>query len=145
VTPRGKTAVLLKVGLPTVASNGVRSHKMGKGVTLSVDGLFIKKNVDLYITGSNAQLLSGELATLLTGRYIEISILPFSYSEYSTAVLEKSPNLTKEDILANFICLKIWSIWNCSDAIGMSTLEKREILRWILLQLTRKGIFLTIR
>ncbi|GHU54503.1 hypothetical protein FACS189442_0820 [Spirochaetia bacterium] len=47
-----------------------------------VDGLFIKKNVDLYITGSNAFLLSGELATLLTGRYIEISILPFSFDEY---------------------------------------------------------------
>jgi predicted AAA+ superfamily ATPase len=47
-----------------------------------VDGLFIKKNVDLYITGSNAYLLSGELATLLTGRYIEISILPFSFEEY---------------------------------------------------------------
>jgi predicted AAA+ superfamily ATPase len=47
-----------------------------------VDGLFIKKNVDLYITGSNAYLLSGELATLLTGRYIETEILPFSYIEY---------------------------------------------------------------
>ena len=46
------------------------------------DGLFIKKNVDLYITGSNAYLLSGELATLLTGRYIETEILPFSYIEY---------------------------------------------------------------
>ncbi|GHU50536.1 ATPase [Clostridia bacterium] len=68
-----------------------------------VDGLFIKKNVDLYITGSNAELLSGELATLLTGRYIEISILPFSYREYRTSVMENSPNLTKEDTLANFI------------------------------------------
>ncbi|MDR0892362.1 MAG: ATP-binding protein [Mediterranea sp.] len=46
------------------------------------DSLFIKENVDLYITGSNAYLLSGELATLLTGRYIEISILPFSFAEY---------------------------------------------------------------
>ena len=42
-----------------------------------VDGLFASKNVDVYITGSNAFLLSGELATLLSGRYIEISILPF--------------------------------------------------------------------
>jgi hypothetical protein len=41
-----------------------------------VDGLFIKENCDVYITGSNAYLLSGELATLLTGRYIETSILP---------------------------------------------------------------------
>jgi predicted AAA+ superfamily ATPase len=47
-----------------------------------VDSLFIKKNCDVYITGSNAYLLSGELATLLTGRYIETEILPFSYAEY---------------------------------------------------------------
>jgi predicted AAA+ superfamily ATPase len=47
-----------------------------------VDGLFVTPNVDVYITGSNANLLSSELATLLSGRYIEISILPFSFSEY---------------------------------------------------------------
>ena len=47
-----------------------------------VDGLFASKNTDIYITGSNAYLLSGELATLLSGRYIEISILPFSFAEY---------------------------------------------------------------
>lgn len=50
-----------------------------------VDGLFASKNVDVYITGSNAFLLSSELATLLSGRYIEISILPFSFNEYLTA------------------------------------------------------------
>ena len=47
-----------------------------------VDGLFVTPNVDVYITGSNAYLLSSELATLLSGRYIEISILPFSFAEY---------------------------------------------------------------
>lgn len=47
-----------------------------------VDGLYVSENVDVYITGSNAYLLSSELATLLSGRYIEISILPFSFSEY---------------------------------------------------------------
>jgi predicted AAA+ superfamily ATPase len=50
-----------------------------------VDGLFASENVDVYITGSNAFLLSSELATLLSGRYIEISILPFSFHEYLTA------------------------------------------------------------
>jgi len=50
-----------------------------------VDGLFVKPNIDVYITGSNAFLLSGELATLLSGRYIEISILPFSFKEYLLA------------------------------------------------------------
>jgi len=50
----------------------------------AVDGLFIKKRVDLYITGSNAHILSGELATLLSGRYVEINMLPLSFSEYLT-------------------------------------------------------------
>ena len=47
-----------------------------------VDGLHASKNTDVYIKGSNANLLSSELATLLSGRYIEISILPFSFAEY---------------------------------------------------------------
>jgi hypothetical protein len=49
-----------------------------------VDGLFASKNIDVYITGSNAFLLSSELATLLSGRFIEISILPLSFHEYLT-------------------------------------------------------------
>lgn len=48
----------------------------------TVDGLFIKKNVDLYITGSNSYMLSGELATYLTGRYMQIHMLPLSFKEY---------------------------------------------------------------
>lgn len=48
----------------------------------TVDALYIKKNVDVYITGSNAYLLSGELSTLLSGRYIEIKVLPLSFKEY---------------------------------------------------------------
>ena len=50
------------------------------------DSLYIKKNVDLYITGSNSKLLSGELATLLSGRYVEIKMLPLSFKEYISVV-----------------------------------------------------------
>ena len=68
-----------------------------------VDSLYIKPNVDVYITGSNAYMLSGELATLLTGRYVEINLLPLQFSEYYNFILSKSPNLSKNEILANFI------------------------------------------
>ena len=51
----------------------------------AVDSLYIKKNCDVYITGSNAHLLSGELATLLSGRYVEIKMLPLSFKEYVSA------------------------------------------------------------
>ena len=48
-----------------------------------VDSLYVKPNVDIYITGSNAYTLSGDLATLLTGRYVEIKMLPLSLKEFS--------------------------------------------------------------
>lgn len=47
-----------------------------------VDSLYVKKGTDIYITGSNAYMLSGDLATLLSGRYVEISMLPLSFAEY---------------------------------------------------------------
>lgn len=51
----------------------------------AVDGLALRDDIDLYITGSNAYLLSGELATLLTGRYVELHLLPFSFAEFLSA------------------------------------------------------------
>ncbi len=47
-----------------------------------INSLFLRKNLDIYITGSNSYMLSGELATYLTGRYIQIHILPLSFKEY---------------------------------------------------------------
>ncbi len=47
-----------------------------------VDSFFLKDNIDIYMTGSNSYMLSGELATLLTGRYVLIEMLPFSFAEY---------------------------------------------------------------
>ena len=54
-----------------------------------VDALYVKKDIDLYITGSNAYLLSSELTTLLSGRYIAINLHPFSFAEYATAFDEQ--------------------------------------------------------
>lgn len=51
-----------------------------------VDALFLREDVDLYITGSDAYFLSGELATLLTGRYVELQVFPLSFKEYVSAL-----------------------------------------------------------
>ena len=51
----------------------------------AVDSLYVKPNVDIYITGSNAYMLSGDLATLLSGRYVEVRMLPLSFSEFLSA------------------------------------------------------------
>lgn len=51
----------------------------------AVDSLFIKDNADIYITGSNAYFMSGDLATLLSGRYVELKMLPLSFKEYYEA------------------------------------------------------------
>lgn len=59
-----------------------------------INSLRTNSDVDIYITGSNAKMLAGEYATLMSGRYIEIQILPFSFSEFCTAARQLDP--TKE-------------------------------------------------
>lgn len=67
----------------------------------AIDSLFIKKNADVYITGSNAFFMSGELATLLTGRYVELKMLPLSFKEYYGAI--NTSNLSKEEVYSKYI------------------------------------------
>ena len=62
-----------------------------------VDSLFIKENTDLYIIGSNAYFMSSELATILSGRYIELKMLPLSFKEYYQAKLEYEKMEQKEN------------------------------------------------
>jgi predicted AAA+ superfamily ATPase len=64
-----------------------------------VDGLFVKSNTDVYVTGSNAKFLSGELATFLTGRYVEISMQPLSFAEYQAAFQQ----LPKSEAFAQYM------------------------------------------
>ena len=65
----------------------------------AVDSLFVKKNVDVYITGSNAYFMSGELATLLSGRYVELKMLPLSFKEYVSAF----DGMSKEELYRNYV------------------------------------------
>lgn len=58
-----------------------------------VDSLFLKDNCDVYITGSNAYFMSGELATVLTGRYVELKMLPLSFKEFCSG-LEDTENMS---------------------------------------------------
>ena len=66
-----------------------------------IDALFIEKNIDLYVTGSNAYFLSGDLATLLSGRYITIHILPFSFAEFFES--QKDTTLNKYELFNNYL------------------------------------------
>lgn len=73
-----------------------------KAFPRAVDSLFTRKQIDLYITGSNAFLLSSELTTLLSGRYIELEILPLSFKEYVSATLpEQSFRSIYNDYIGN--------------------------------------------
>lgn len=63
-----------------------------------VDSLYVKPDVDIYITGSNAWMLSGDLATFLTGRYVEIRMLPLSFKEFITLT-----GLNEEEGLAEYL------------------------------------------
>lgn len=93
-----------------------------------VDWLYAKKNVDLYITGSNAYLLSGELATLLSGRYVEIKMQPLSFKEYTSAYPQ---NTNMPELYMNYL--------QNSSFPGTLELERKKDIRAYL-----EGIYNTI-
>ncbi|MDR1226969.1 MAG: ATP-binding protein [Prevotellaceae bacterium] len=66
-----------------------------------LDALYVEKHIDLYVTGSNAHFLSGDLATLLSGRYITIHILPFSFTEFTES--QKSSPLNKYELFNTYL------------------------------------------
>lgn len=110
----------------------------------AVDSLFVKDNVDLYITGSNAQMLSGELATLLSGRYVEIEMLPLSFAEYFELVggdkrdawkryftnggLPYTANIGDEEILHDYL-LGIYNTVLLKDVVERRKVQDVPLLR----------------
>lgn len=70
---------------------------------ITVNSLRAKKNVDVYVTGSNSKLLSGELATYLTGRYVEIKISPYSFAEFREASSAMFGTLSREELFRRYL------------------------------------------
>lgn len=83
---------------------------------LVLNTLNLRENVDLYVTGSNAYLLSGELATFLSGRYITIKMYPLSFKEYVSSFKDIN-NINIEDKFANYITYGAFPyILTCNDS-----------------------------
>lgn len=66
-----------------------------------IDALYVERYIDLYVTGSNAYFLSGDLATLLSGRYITIHILPFSFAEFCES--QKDTTMNKYELFNHYL------------------------------------------
>ena len=69
----------------------------------AVDSLFLKENCDVYITGSNAYFMSGELATLLSGRYVELKMLPLSFREFTMGLKARGQALSSKEAFALYL------------------------------------------
>ena len=87
----------------------------------AVDSLFIQKHADVYITGSNAYFMSGELATLLSGRYVELKMLPLSFAEYVSAFPSTA---NREDLYRNYV-------YNSSFPFTVNLQSRRNIYTYL--------------
>jgi predicted AAA+ superfamily ATPase len=100
-----------------------------EGFEKAVDGLFVLPNVDIYITGSNAFMLSGELATLLSGRYVRIEMLPLSFAEYLT--FTRSAGEAGKDLRRSFDNYLRWGSFPYAAMLNNETDLIREYLEGI--------------
>jgi predicted AAA+ superfamily ATPase len=108
----------------------------------AADGLFIKKNVDLYLTGSNSKMQSGEWATLLSGRYVEIHMFPLSFKEYVSVDVS---GLSHDQLFAHYVEFGsfpfVFNFRNLSDnAMSWDKLSVRDYLSGIYSTIVLKDI-----
>ena len=109
-----------------------------------LDSLYIKKNIDIYVTGSNAYLLSTEFSTLLSGRYVEIHMLPLSFKEFLD-FYEFAPDISIEEKFQKYLQfggMPILREYRFNEARNMQALEgiySTVILRNILQRNTQSN------
>ena len=108
-----------------------------------VQGLFIKKNVDLYVISSNASLFSGKFATLFMKEYVEISVLPLQFSEYYDFFASKFSNISKMECLENY--LMEGGVPEYLNQKEMGQEEADEFMRGVLDTIIKKEVFTQLK
>lgn len=100
----------------------------------AVDSLFIKDNCDIYLTGSNAYFMSGELATVLSGRYVELKMLPLSFKEFVSAFSPENVDISiqeKFNLYLNYGSFPFLARYNSFDSDAYNYL--RDVYNTIIL------------
>lgn len=100
-----------------------------------VDSLFVKPNIDVYITGSNAKFLSSEIATVLTGRYVEINVFPLSFKEYS-----EHYKFTGKDKRALFMDYITYGAMPGMTMFDLGSSEQREYIEGVYKTILEKDV-----
>ena len=100
----------------------------------AVDSLFIKDNCDIYLTGSNAYFMSGELATVLSGRYVELKMLPLSFKEFVSSFALENVDISiqeKFNLYLNYGSFPFLARYNSFDSDAYNYL--RDVYNTIIL------------
>jgi len=102
-----------------------------------VNSLRVNSNCDIYLTGSNATLLSGELATFLAGRYVEINVFPFSFKEFLFSYRQQKPETSAADGFLQYLKLGGFPFL---DKLGFNETASQQYLRDVFNSVVLKDI-----
>ena len=109
-------------------------YSIARNIKKAVDSLFIKDNCDIYLTGSNAYFMSGELATVLSGRYVELKMLPLSFKEFVSSFAPENVDISiqeKFNLYLNYGSFPFLARYNSFDSDAYNYL--RDVYNTIIL------------